>query len=939
MSTISVKFKDRTVSVAVDSQKVSIKALTEACGEPIKCLKAGLQSLNPDKDGIISGVLINTTYTAISVNAAPKPSAQHQKPHPQSPHGQPAPDQKRLSKAPAPSHEGPLHTQTPEKRLSRVAPSSQPSHQGAEQKKLSRPLSVQPSHGLSQHPESPSFLHSSSSGGPDSRRLSRTPTGSDGPGAPKPQRASQHIPSASTSNKFNPQRVAPHPPGHRPSYSTSGENLARRSTPPAPSHRRTDLSLNDTPETSHKEPEKHSSSPTSSETPKTESSPAPTSPSSAGASSSPEEVLPPIDLTKLDKKERKKLEQARIYLDDLKKKYPDLDKLLTPDGKSVGNVPRWVPDDKSDNCTYCKAKFTVFERKHHCRKCGALLCSKCTDYKLDLPELFYKKAVRVCVSCFLSYYEGKLDSVFFDEPEESEEGNGGDGASGNGGGEGGDGSPSGDKPAEQKDPMTITFLNQPAKKPYVDEGEDDDDLPQDKNERMRIKCIREIVMTEEAYVNDLKVLEDVFVFPLRCNKAISPEIVQNLFSNVEMLRPVHEELLKELGESKAVTTGDSVGKAFVKMCQYLKMYSLYCSNHENAIDTLVKLREDATFQHALSVCQSDERAAGQNLDSYIIKPVQRVCKYPLFFRELLKYTPKASEDYENLDLARTKIEEVVSIINEGKRKSEEQRKIMSIFDSIDGEWEEDLLQPARGFVTEIDDLVGTDMRTNKKHTYSLFIFTDLIVVGKRQTGPTHHKPYILKGYIPMQEAKVIDIFDTDIFEVRRGNAQATLGKDSRVPVFQFVASDAEQKKTIIAQLKNLIKERLKESLSRQSSGTVLSRTTSMTALKVSQSSTPTATPSTPTGSGSSLSVVVPGRGSHEGCGTPQSPTAQSPRRTPRGNASSTSSSSTTPTSSGPTPRQIPHPPLRSVAAAAGGSGGAGGVRTPRRPAPPPPPKK
>jgi WD40 repeat protein len=37
----------------------------------------------------------------------------------------------------------------------------------------------------------------------------------------------------------------------------------------------------------------------------------------------------------------------------------------------------WVPDQASDICMLCSAKFTIFYRRHHCRRCGALLCGRC----------------------------------------------------------------------------------------------------------------------------------------------------------------------------------------------------------------------------------------------------------------------------------------------------------------------------------------------------------------------------------------------------------------------------------------------------------------------------------------------------------------------------------------------------------------------------------
>ncbi len=37
----------------------------------------------------------------------------------------------------------------------------------------------------------------------------------------------------------------------------------------------------------------------------------------------------------------------------------------------------WIPDAVSSDCYSCQAKFTTIRRKHHCRMCGQIFCSKC----------------------------------------------------------------------------------------------------------------------------------------------------------------------------------------------------------------------------------------------------------------------------------------------------------------------------------------------------------------------------------------------------------------------------------------------------------------------------------------------------------------------------------------------------------------------------------
>lgn len=37
----------------------------------------------------------------------------------------------------------------------------------------------------------------------------------------------------------------------------------------------------------------------------------------------------------------------------------------------------WMPDSVSKQCYECGERFTTFRRRHHCRVCGQIFCSKC----------------------------------------------------------------------------------------------------------------------------------------------------------------------------------------------------------------------------------------------------------------------------------------------------------------------------------------------------------------------------------------------------------------------------------------------------------------------------------------------------------------------------------------------------------------------------------
>ncbi|KAF6372747.1 zinc finger FYVE-type containing 28 [Rhinolophus ferrumequinum] len=72
----------------------------------------------------------------------------------------------------------------------------------------------------------------------------------------------------------------------------------------------------------------------------------------------------------------------------------------TRDG-DLEDPPEWVPDEACGFCTACKAPFTVIRRKHHCRSCGKIFCSRCSSHSAPLPRYGQVKPVRVCTHCYV----------------------------------------------------------------------------------------------------------------------------------------------------------------------------------------------------------------------------------------------------------------------------------------------------------------------------------------------------------------------------------------------------------------------------------------------------------------------------------------------------------------------------------------------------------
>ncbi|CAH0049406.1 unnamed protein product [Clonostachys solani] len=51
-------------------------------------------------------------------------------------------------------------------------------------------------------------------------------------------------------------------------------------------------------------------------------------------------------------------------------------------------LPRWQPDAEVTYCPICQTQFSIFVRKHHCRKCGRVVCNSCSPHRIIIPHQY-----------------------------------------------------------------------------------------------------------------------------------------------------------------------------------------------------------------------------------------------------------------------------------------------------------------------------------------------------------------------------------------------------------------------------------------------------------------------------------------------------------------------------------------------------------------------
>eukprot|EP01137_Pigoraptor_chileana_P009051 Opistho-2@56727 len=317
-----------------------------------------------------------------------------------------------------------------------------------------------------------------------------------------------------------------------------------------------------------------------------------------------------------------------------------------------------------------------------------------------------------------------------------------------------------------------------------------------KEEVHRQESIYETLKTEEDYVRDLKTIISVFIEPMRKQKIVSQKHLAVLFSNLEQLVPVNEELCGRLQLKTAENViVEAVGDVFLTLAEFFKVYTLYCGNYDSALILYDKeSKRNKSFKQFIDAATLREECRGLNLLSYLIKPVQRICKYPLLIREILRHTTPDKPDHQALTKALTKIETVVAIVNEAGRAAEGTKKMLDIqarLKTYDGEPVR-LMTPSRRLLR--DDLFVEQMQS-KRDDRRLLLFNDLLLI----TRPGKNKLHLISA-IEMHACMVFDLDDErdslDAFEiVHVGRAKYT-----------FMAANPTAKKIWLDDLVELTKE-------------------------------------------------------------------------------------------------------------------------------------
>ncbi|XP_047231553.1 protein ECT2 isoform X4 [Girardinichthys multiradiatus] len=330
----------------------------------------------------------------------------------------------------------------------------------------------------------------------------------------------------------------------------------------------------------------------------------------------------------------------------------------------------------------------------------------------------------------------------------------------------------------------------------------------------RWQVSKELYQTESNYVEILNTILQLFKHPLEKESQVggpilAQEEIKTIFGSIPEIYEVHtrikndlEELLTDWSESK------SVGNIILKYSKELvKAYPPFVNFFEMSKETIVRCEKQKPRFHAfLKINQAKPECGRQTLAELLIRPVQRLPSVALLLNDIKKHTSDDNPDKITLERAIESLKEVMTHINEDKRKTEGQKQIFDVVYEVDG-CPANLLSSHRILVHRVETVALGDEPCDRGEHVTLFLFNDCLEIARKRhkvintfkspLGQTRPPPPLKHiALMPLSQIRrVLDLQDTEdcvnafALVVRPPTEQENLLFSFQLPGEEMVKSD------------------------------------------------------------------------------------------------------------------------------------------------------
>uniref|UniRef100_A0A8C5TE21 Epithelial cell transforming 2 n=1 Tax=Malurus cyaneus samueli TaxID=2593467 RepID=A0A8C5TE21_9PASS len=303
----------------------------------------------------------------------------------------------------------------------------------------------------------------------------------------------------------------------------------------------------------------------------------------------------------------------------------------------------------------------------------------------------------------------------------------------------------------------------------------------------RWQVAKELYQTESNYVDILTTIIQLFQVPLEKEgqlggPILAQEEIKTIFGSIPDILDVHTKIKEDLEDLMINwTESKSIGDIILKYSKdLLKTYPPFVNFFEMSKETITRCEKQKPRFHAfLKINQAKPECGRQSLAELLIRPVQRLPSVALLLNDIKKHTAEENPDKVTLERAIESLKEVMTHINEDKRKTEAQRQFFDVVYEVDGCpvmlscKKANLLSSHRSLVQRLETVALGDDLCDRGEQVTLFLFNDCLEIARKRhkvigafKSPHGHTrpPASLKHVVLMplsQIKKVLDIRETE----------------------------------------------------------------------------------------------------------------------------------------------------------------------------------
>ncbi|KAJ0032733.1 hypothetical protein NQD34_002814 [Periophthalmus magnuspinnatus] len=296
----------------------------------------------------------------------------------------------------------------------------------------------------------------------------------------------------------------------------------------------------------------------------------------------------------------------------------------------------------------------------------------------------------------------------------------------------------------------------------------------------RWQVSKELYQTESNYVDILSTILQLFKIPLEKEGQVggpilAQEELKTIFGSIPDIYEVHKRIKSDLEDLLTDWSEDnSVGDIILKYSKDLvRTYPPFVNFFEMSKETIVRCEKQKPRFHAfLKINQAKPECGRQTLVELLIRPVQRLPSVALLLNDIKKHTSDDNPDKITLEKAIESLKEVMTHINEDKRKTEGQKQIFDVVYEVDG-CPANLLSSHRSLVYRVETIALGDQPCDRGENVTLFLFNDCLEIARKRhkvintfkspLGQTRPPPPLKHiALMPLSQIRrVLDLQDTE----------------------------------------------------------------------------------------------------------------------------------------------------------------------------------